>query len=226
MPSRSDVNRHVRAQRQVSRLARIELERFWRDLPKSLDARATREALEEFLPLLVARYGDAAASVAAEWFERTYRASPVLASLPPDEQIRASTRWGVGPLFGGDGDQAAFDLLAGVVDQAVRQTAQDSLIESAASHGRGWARVPVGDTCAFCLMLASRGYVYGSAESAGQARKFHPYDDCQIVPEDGDPPEGYDPDELYGRYLDARREAGSGSPKKILSALREQEGIH
>lgn len=225
MPSRTDVNRHARAQREVSRLARVELGRFWRALPKS-DAVAARIALEEFIPLLVARFGDAAASVAAEWFERTYRASPVLAALPPDAKLQASTRWAVGPLFGGKGEDAAYGLLAGVVDQAVRQVAQDSLIESAAANGRGWARVPVGETCAFCLMLAARGYVYETAESAGDGREFHPYDDCQIVPEDGDPPEGYDPDDLYQRYLTARREADSGNPKKILSALREQEGIH
>ena len=37
---------------------------------------------------------------------------------------------------------------------------------------------------------------------------------------------GYDPDELHDRYLAARKEAGSGNAKEILSALREREGIN
>lgn len=67
-----------------------------------------------------------------------------------------------------------------------------------------WARVPYKETCAFCLMLCSRGAVYHSAETAGMKtddttamqlvgsdaqeamdklmRRFHPGCDCKIVP--------------------------------------------
>lgn len=61
------------------------------------------------------------------------------------------------------------------------------VIESAPRQRRGvrWARVPTGrETCGWCLMLASRGPVYRSAESAGggDMLSWHTGCDCHIVP--------------------------------------------
>ena len=41
-------------------------------------------------------------------------------------------------------------------------------------------RVAAGDTCSFCLMLATRGAVYLTRESAGEARRYHHRCDCRI----------------------------------------------
>lgn len=83
-----------------------------------------------------------------------------------------------------------------------------------------FARIPQGErTCDFCIMLASRGPVYYTAESAGALTKFHTHCDCKVVPiwntyvvrgADGHfvgrrgatSYEGYDPDAYYGQYLD------------------------
>ena len=48
----------------------------------------------------------------------------------------------------------------------------------------GFARVPVGETCAWCFMLASLGYHYRSFESAGgfDPDRFHKGCDCEVVP--------------------------------------------
>ena len=49
--------------------------------------------------------------------------------------------------------------------------------------GAMFARVPMGfETCAFCLMLASRGAVYHSRKTAGEWRHFHRGCDCKVVP--------------------------------------------
>ena len=81
-----------------------------------------------------------------------------------------------------------------------------------------YARVPGGeDTCAFCNMLASRGPVYRSAESAGadDPDHYHANCQCEIVPmfdsvyqgqasrmhSLSTSVEGYDPDALYDQYL-------------------------
>lgn len=86
----------------------------------------------------------------------------------------------------------------------------------------GWARVATGrETCAFCLMLVSRGPVYQDAESAGLnaddttamqildegdteafnelMTRFHPNCDCKVVPV-------FDKNDWQGRddYLEAR----------------------
>lgn len=50
----------------------------------------------------------------------------------------------------------------------------------------GWARIGDGDPCAWCAMLISRGGVYKSGTTAGDARsggeRYHDHDGCQAVP--------------------------------------------
>lgn len=64
-----------------------------------------------------------------------------------------------------------------------------------------YARVPTGaETCDFCLMLASRGFVYHSASSAA-VDHVHENCDCRVTPGfPGDEVEGYDTQEIYGRW--------------------------
>ena len=63
-----------------------------------------------------------------------------------------------------------------------------------------FARVPTGaTTCPYCLMLASRGFVYHSELKALNAN--HRYCDCRIVEGfDGMQVEGYDPDLYYDMW--------------------------
>src|SRR5699024_8466088 len=82
---------------------------------------------------------------------------------------------------GGDTEQA-LATLGMVTDELVKQFGRDTVIGSADSNNRAYARVPTGsDTCAFCIMLASRGFVYSAAKSAGELSKFHGDCDCAIV---------------------------------------------
>lgn len=63
-----------------------------------------------------------------------------------------------------------------------------------------FARVPMGgrETCDFCIMLASRGFVYHTKETAGELKHYHANCACRIVPGfEGDKVEGYDPDYYY-----------------------------
>lgn len=76
-----------------------------------------------------------------------------------------------------------------------------------------YARVPTGgETCPFCVMLASRGFVYISEQAASHA---HPGCDCRVVPGFAGETEveGYDLDGLYRQYVkdlgDGRLNVGS-----------------
>lgn len=63
-----------------------------------------------------------------------------------------------------------------------------------------WARIPTGvETCQFCIMLASRGFVYHSEETASHA---HSSCDCRVVPSWDKSPtaQGYDPDLYYDMW--------------------------
>lgn len=222
------------AQRDVVTLARAALADWWRDLDVS-DAKAAVAALEEFVPDLVAAYGDVAATVAADWYDAlreqagvsgSYRAR--LAEPLPAEQVRASARWASGPLFGRQPDpDRALGMLSNAVQRLVQQQGRDTMtrnVRSDPSRPR-WMRVPHGRTCAFCLMLASRGPVYLSAATAGAYNRYHDVCNCQPMPYWQGQGLPYDPDELYSRYLEARKVAG-GDTKAILAQLREDLDIN
>lgn len=75
-------------------------------------------------------------------------------------------------------------FLQDMINNSIRETGNDNLwrdYERGMAGGK-WARVPVGDTCAWCLMLASQGAWYLSKESATlkeRGDKFH--DGCNCV---------------------------------------------
>lgn len=79
-----------------------------------------------------------------------------------------------------------------------------------ATNGRlGFARVPrPGCACAFCVMMASRGFVYRTRETAGgdPANRYHLGCRCAVVPMDSSDPviAGYDESPYLEAYEQAR----------------------
>lgn len=227
MPTRSEVEAYRRAQGAVSAAAKGQLAAFWSKLD-AWEIVKVRDALEDYFPALAAKYGDGMASLAADWFEQQSGASAVLGDVASGAQASASMRWAIGGILTA-GPARALATLGGVLDRLVKQPGRDTIANSAHAAGIGWARVPSGaETCAFCLMLASRGAVYGSRETAGDGGSYHGDCDCVATPirDDADLPKGYDPEALAGQYQAARSAAGSGDTKAILSKLREQQDIN
>ena len=92
------------------------------------------------------------------------------------------------------------------IDYEMKLSAANSTIENGKRDKRKprYARVPTGsETCDFCLMLASRGFVYQSEGTAG-AGHTHYACDCRCIPGwDGMEVEDYDPRSIYDRWQDA-----------------------
>ena len=95
------------------------------------------------------------------------------------------------------------------VDYEMKRSAGESMFANGRRDPRKpkFARVPTGDeTCDFCLMLASRGFVYTSEATAGAIKldHYHSGDDCRVVAQwDGGGVEGYDTQAIYDRWQDA-----------------------
>lgn len=127
-----------------------------------------------------------------------------------------------------DLQQAYADFLRQMaVHAAQRQQMAD--IATDPTHPR-WARVPRGRvTCAFCTMLAGRGFAYTSEEAAGGGlgSKYHNHCDCEPVPSWGEAKlAGYDPEKLDALYREAARGLPDGaSYREILSRMRAQGGV-
>ena len=93
-------------------------------------------------------------------------------------------------------------LLLERADYEIKRAANESVAYNAQRDPKKpkWARVPDGsETCNWCIMLASRGFVYGSKEMASHT---HANCDCRIIPGfDNEPSvEGYDPDYYYDKW--------------------------
>lgn len=99
----------------------------------------------------------------------------------------------------------------------VKRMANRTMAENCARDGVRYARVPVGsETCGFCIMLASRGFVYHSERSAGELNHYHQNCDCKVIPGfPGMEVEGYDPDSMYELYAEARSRAAHPTDAEI-----------
>ena len=160
---------------------------------------------------------DVAASLAAEFYdglrERMIgeKYGAVLAPDYSDEAIDQFVRWAVKPLVdeGADGSQSVIDRLNERIGYEVKRSAGNTVFRNGERDPRKvrFARVPRGSKsyphgCPFCQMLASRGFVYRNAKTAGEMNHFHADCQCMVVPGFGDNPtvEGYDPDEYLDRW--------------------------
>lgn len=219
------------------------------------DPDGARDALKAEMPTLIAVWGEIAATQAAEYFEELIDAPAVLAEPVDDAAIDSMVGWAIGPAYGvdnGDGTVTPPDPgkarrnLQGGAQRHILNAGRDTIKQSAGNtDGVAWMRVLRGETnCAFCLVMASRGPVYDSAESAGAQSvssddpriqlgdRYHSACDCAVVAvrDERDYPEGHDPEALYDMYMAARRNADQmtikGGENNILTQVRKMYGMH
>lgn len=175
-------------------------------------------------------YGGASESIGSLFFENALATdnelvNAVMTGAANNEQIQKSVRYWAKNLFKDEPDVEAFirgcsSFVRRTISHAGDLTVADSASGSNKTKQIGvrFARVPQGPSCGFCIMLASRGFVYASKESAGQFKRFHDHCDCRIVAGmPGTTVEGYDPEGMYERYLQCRDaitngEVGSKNP--------------
>jgi hypothetical protein len=177
---------------------------------------AVQRALFDFVPSLVSEYGDMAATVAADWYDELRASEGVpgrfgapLAPLIPAEQVNARLGFATrasGPLWAGDG--ATLTAFLGMMtNEYALQPGRDTVMQAAHKDKAAYARIPEPGACEFCLMLASRGFVY-SKSTAGQSKKFHGKCRCNAMPVWDETRArvefGYDPIALYDQYAKVR----------------------
>ena len=109
------------------------------------------------------------------------------------------------------------------VGRQVKQAGADTTLKNAARDGAEWAWVAKGDTCAFCIMLASNGWQRASKRvlKGNHAEHIHNNCDCEFaVRFDGESGvAGYDPDRFKAMYDSAD---GKTWEEKVNAMRREQ----
>lgn len=233
MTDSRDVERWHRSVDAIKRAAISTLDRLWARMNTD-DPRVAARMLAQVMPGLQAKFGQLGAAAAMEWYESlrpdglpSYTPTP--APLPPPRAAEETTQWAASTGLLKGAPEVTYRALQGAVARWVHQAAQETIahnIDRDPARVR-WARVPRGAyTCAFCTMLASRGWVYASKEKAGGSTRFHDHCDCAIVPswKREDPRlSGYDPDRLYRLYERGVANAESGDTKGILAGMRRAD---
>lgn len=165
MATRAEIDLVVRALNRLSLSARSDFLSVWSRLDPT-DWAATRRVLEDFWPDLIGHYGDMATALAADQVALDGTTPQSVRGVDP-ARANARMRWAIGVP-----DQLGSMLV--ILDELVKQPYRSTVQRSAGAAGTGWARVPSGaETCEWCLMLSSRGFVYESANAAGEGRKYH-----------------------------------------------------
>lgn len=207
-----------RAQRELSRLIERDIRRTW-DALDAYTIEGKRDALLDLIPGLVNHYGDAAAAIAAEYFEQCVGEAAVIPAFDLGDTVAGSVRYGIGSAFEGRGEDAV-SLIVSASQRHMLQFARSTMYESACAHdGVYFARVPDPNACAFCRMLAARGAAYTSKRSATavttgarEGESFHDDCHCSVAAARDDSELPYDPEKYYTEYVAAR----DASPESLV----------
>lgn len=213
--STADWKRYIDRLRRISDKAAEEMQRY-----VQLHGFGDMDALIEFAWALATKYGEAAATAACDMFDAVAEASGVTipGALPAETATYAETARAV---YGALKQGAA--KVPDTVGRLVKQAGADTTLQNAERNGAEFAWVPMGDTCSFCLMLASRGWQNQSKKAMknGHAEHIHANCDCQYATRfDGKGGvAGYDPDEYKAMYDAAE---GDKWREKLNSMRRER----
>lgn len=150
-------------------------------------------------------YGEGAAALAAEMFDAVAEASGVYAE--PAIMAETASYGDVAKTVKGVLKTSQnVNELAGAVSRLVKKAGADTTVQNVNRYNRKYGKkkhtgaqfawVPVGDTCPFCLMLASNGWQNQTRGGEKHAEHIHSNCDCNysVRFDDHSGVQGYDPD--------------------------------
>ena len=178
------------------------------------------DALIDIATAVARKYGAASATLSAEFYDKIGRLAG--RTLPAALPAEPATVHEVAKAVVGTAKTGNPDIVAGAVSRLVKQQGVDTTMQNAIRDGAEWAWVPQGETCAFCITLASRGWQRASRDAlrGGHAEHIHANCDCtySVRFDSTSSVAGYDPEKYREMYYDAE---GSKPQDKINSIRRE-----
>lgn len=181
-PSFAQIQSFTQVGNQLQQLA---LEEFMEYVHEGM----TYDELLEIATELAGKYAMFGCELGAQWYDLCTELSGIdadPAELPEMDADavagRAKSAIANAPEGSSAGDVFKY-FLQNEVQNSIRVTGSANLwrdYERGLAGGR-WARVPVGETCAWCLMLASQGAWYVSEQSALGAEAGHYHDGCDCI---------------------------------------------
>ena len=167
---------------------------------------------------LTSKYGEAAGALAAEWYDQVAEASGKV--LPAAEAAEVPEYKEVAKAVNGTKKTGNIKTVANSVGRLVKRTGVDTTMKNAIRDHAEWAWIPNGDTCVFCLTLASNGWQPASESQmhGGHAEHIHANCDCTFAVrfDKSTKYSGYDP----AKYKQMYDEAEGFRSKDKINAMR------
>ena len=169
---------------------------------------------------LATKYGEAAGAAACEMYDAIAELQG--ANVPPAVPAQTATMAETAKAVKGTMKTGNANIVADATGRLVKLVGVDTMQQNALRDGAEWAWIPRGDTCAFCLTLASRGWQKASKNAIknGHAEHVHANCDCTYAVRfnDGLDVQGYDPD----KYLEMYENADGNTPQARINTLRRE----
>lgn len=162
------------------------------------------DALITYAAALVTKYGEGSAELACQMYDALAEAAN--AGVPAAEPAVPADYGEVARMVNATKNQNPANLPNGV-SRLVKRAGADTTLKNAVRDGAEWAWVPHGDTCPFCITLASRGWQTASQKllKNGHAEHIHANCDCEFAIrfDHKTTVAGYDPEKYLKQYRDA-----------------------
>ena len=153
---------------------------------------------------LVTKYGEGSAELACQMYDALAEAAN--AGVPAAEPAEPADYGEVARMVNATKSQNPANLPNGV-SRLVKRAGADTTLKNAVRDGAEWAWVPHGDTCPFCITLASNGWQKASSKvlKGGHAEHIHANCDCEFAIrfDHNTTVAGYDPEKYLKQYRDA-----------------------
>lgn len=169
---------------------------------------------------LATKYGEGAGAMACEMYDAI--AALQGANVPPAVPANTATIGEAAKTVKGTLKTGNSKIVADATGRLVKLVGIDTMQQNALRDGAEWAWIPNGDTCAFCLTLASRGWQKASKNAIknGHAEHVHANCDCTYAVRHNPnlDVEGYEPQ----KYLDMYKSADGNTPQQRINSMRRE----
>lgn len=188
-----------------------------------------RQKLIDYAYGLSTKYGEASAALSAQMYDAVAELSGAVvpAAVPAETATYSEVAKTVNGIIKNTGNE---DILAQGIGRLVKMAGTDTMLSNAyrdrpkgskkRHSGAQVAWIPSGDTCPYCLMLASKGW-QNQTEWAKNHHSEHIHANCDCTYmvrfDNSFNVAGYDPERLQEEYRDA-----GNTRKERLNAMRRE----
>ena len=217
-------NKYIEALRKISDKAVEEFTKFTREHGGYRNIE--RQKLIDYAYGLTTKYGEASAALSAEAYDSIAIAQKALvpAAIPAETADYSEVAKTVNGIIKNVDSESVLMQSVGLL---VKDAGQKTTIQNARRDGAEIAFYAIGDTCAFCITLASKGWKKASASDLdrdGEPAHLHANCDCTYAVRFNDSLkyDGYNPDEYKKMYYGADTPMAHPSTKDRINAMRRE----